>query len=105
MTAMSRYLINGTNTMLVHCYPRGVETVAAQGRDEGHGAPAPMRCVAFEPLASCAPAAQRRHVGLDPCLIDEDQPGGIKIGHETFPALPFAGDVGTCPFNGEQAFF
>jgi len=81
------------------------ETIATQGRDEGHGAPVAVRRVTLEPLASCTPAAQRSHIGLDPGLVDEDEPAGIKIGHEAFPASSAAGDVSARLLDGEQAFF
>jgi hypothetical protein len=43
----------------------------AQSRDEGQGAPMPMRHTGHEPLAAWSPSAQRRHVGFDPGLVQE----------------------------------
>lgn len=77
------------------------ESIATQGGDEDHGAPASVRGKAVQPLASGVPTAKRGHVGLHPRLIDEDQPGGIEIGHEAHPAPPPAGDIGAGAFNGE----
>jgi hypothetical protein len=56
-------------------------------------------------LAFCAPAPDRRHVGLDPGLINEDQPFGIEMILQALPPLSFASDIGTSLFKGEQRFF
>ena len=45
------------------------DPVAAQGGEEGHGAPVTVGGETAKALALHAPAAQRRHVGLDPGLI------------------------------------
>ncbi|MEY9722161.1 hypothetical protein ABIA22_004715 [Sinorhizobium fredii] len=44
--------------------------------------------------AQPTPAAQRRHVGLDPGLVDEHQPSGIETSLPCLPALTSAGNVG-----------
>src|SRR3546814_6492197 len=49
------------------------EPIAAQGAQEGHGAPVAMRGEAANPLASRPPAAQWGHVGFDPGLVDEHE--------------------------------
>ena len=59
---------------------RGGELVAAQGAEEGQRPPVAMRRKAAQPLALGPPAAQRRHVGLDPGLVDEDQTPRIETG-------------------------
>ena len=53
-----------------------------------------MRCKCPQSLAFRGPAPDRRHVGLDPGLINEDQPLGIKTCLPGSPALPLARDIG-----------
>ena len=84
---------------------RGGEPVAAQRAEEGQRAPVAVRGKAAQALALRSPAAQRRHVGLDPGLVDEDQPARIETGLPGSPALPPAGDVGAGLLKGEQRFF
>jgi hypothetical protein len=51
-----------------------------------------------------SPAAQRGHVGLDPGLVDEDQPpGSSRPARPASAAAP--GDVGAGLLKGEQRFF
>ena len=65
----------------------------------------PIRDLGAEPLAAWCPAAQRRHVGLGPCLIDEDQAGGINPVLIATPLGAAPGNVGTVLFPGEHGFF
>jgi hypothetical protein len=58
-----------------------------------------------KPFSAPAPATQRRHVRLDPGLIDEDQLVRIEAGLPGAPTLPAACDIGTCLLKGEQRFF
>jgi hypothetical protein len=51
------------------------------------------------------PAPQRGHVGLDPSLIDEDEPARIEPGLPGSPAPAPTRDVGASLFEGEQCFF
>src|ERR1700758_889675 len=51
----------------------GHELVTAQRAEEGQRPPVAMRCKATQPVAFATPSAKRRHVGLDPSLIDEHQ--------------------------------
>ena len=81
------------------------EPVAAKRRDEGHGAPVPVRGEADKALALRTPAPDRRHVGLDPGLVDEHQPFGIKPGLPGPPAVSSSGDRRPSPLKGEQRFF
>jgi len=60
---------------------------------------------ATQALALRSPAAQRGHVGLDPGLVDEDEPGRIEAPLSRLPPPTPAGDVGTGLFKGEQRFF
>jgi hypothetical protein len=52
-----------------------------------------------------SPASQRSHVGLDPGLIDEDEPARIESGLPGSPTLAPTRDVGASLFEGEQCFF
>jgi len=45
------------------------------------------------------------HVGLGPCLVDKDQPFGVKPALVFLPPLAPAGDVGAVLFAGVQALF
>ena len=84
---------------------RSGKSVAAQGAEEGQRAPVAMRGEAAQALASRSPAASRSHVGLDPGLIDEDQPSRIEPGLPGSPALSPARNVGAGLLKGEQRFF
>jgi hypothetical protein len=81
------------------------ELVAAQRAEEGQRAPMAVRGIAAQSLALRPPSAQRRHVGLDPGLVDEDQPLGVEPGLPGAPALPPARDVRTGLLKSEQGFF
>ena len=81
------------------------QPVAAQGSEEGQRLPMAVRREAAQTLTSLSPAAQRGHVGLDPGLIDEDQPPRVETCLQGAPALPPAGDVGAGLLKGEQRFF
>jgi hypothetical protein len=52
-----------------------------------------MRHARIEPLSSRPPAAQRRHVGLDPGLVEEDQATRINLCLVSFPPGALSGDV------------
>jgi hypothetical protein len=52
-----------------------------------------------------SPASQRSHVGLNPGLIDEDEPTRIEPGLPGSPALAPTRDVGASLFEREQCFF
>jgi hypothetical protein len=81
------------------------QAIAAQGADKGQGAPVAMRSKAAQRFAFLPPSAQRRHVGLDPCFIDEDQPSGIEAPLKGSPSLSPASNVGAGLLKGEQSFF
>ena len=59
----------------------------------------------LQSLAPGTPAAQRRHVGLGPGLVDEDQAARIDQPLARLPLLTPPGDVGTILLPCEQAFF
>jgi len=84
---------------------RGGKAIDPQGSQEGQRAPMSVRSKAAQALAFRSPPPQRRHVGLDPGLIDEDQLAGIETGLPGAPTLSAAGNVGARLFKGEQRFF
>lgn len=77
------------------------ELVATQCAQECQRAPVTMRGKGAQALALRTPAAQRRHVGLDPGLVDEHQPSGIETSLPCLPALTSAGNVGAGLLKGE----
>ncbi len=83
----------------------GVDPVAAQGGQEGHGLPVALRDPVDQALAARAATMGADHVGLGPGLVDEDQAAGIKPRLVTFPALAFAGHVRPVLPGGVQVVF
>ena len=81
------------------------QPVVAQSAEESQRAPVAMRGEAAQALASRPPAVERCHVGLDPGLVDEDQPPRVETGLNRPPSLPPTGDVGAGLLKGEQRFF
>lgn len=81
------------------------QAIHAQSGQEGHGAPMAVRRITLEPPPFRTPAAQGRHIGLDPRLIDEHQPGRIEPSLPGLPALPLTGNRGPSLLKREQAFF
>ena len=59
----------------------------------------------FQACAARGPAAQRRHVGLDPGFIDEDQTSSVDAGLVFQPLIASAGDIGTALLAGDQRLF
>jgi len=85
--------------------PWGVDAVMAQRRQKGHGFPMPVRNLGFEPVAPRRPTPERRHVGLGPGLVDEDQACRVDPGLIFFPLLTPARDVLAILLAGEHGFF
>lgn len=81
------------------------ELVVAERTEEREGTPVTVRREAAQAGPFGAPAPQRGHVGLDPGLIDEDEPTRIEPGLPGSPALAPTRDVGAGLFEGEQCFF
>jgi hypothetical protein len=84
---------------------RRIDPVAAQGRKERLGSPVTVRRLADQALAAKAPASQRRHVGLGPSLIDEDEPRRIDFRLILLPSRAPPGDVRPVPLAGDRGFF
>ena len=85
--------------------PWSVDAVMAKGGQERHGFPGALRHLGGEPLAARRPSPERRHVGLGPCLVNEDQALWIDPALIFRPLLAPSRDVGTVPFAGDQGFF
>jgi hypothetical protein len=81
------------------------QSVTAQRAEEGQRAPVAVRGVAAQPLAPDAPAAQRRHVRLDPGLVDEDEALRVEATLPGTPASTPAGNVVARLLKREQRFF
>ena len=86
-------------------HARGVDPVTAERREEGHCAPMAIGNLGMKPLANRRPAAQRRHVGLRPGLVDEDEARRIKPALILLPLLASPGDLWPELFGGQHAFF
>ena len=84
---------------------RGGEPIGTQRAQEGECVPAPVWSITLQSIAARAPAAQGRHVGLHPGLIEKDEPIWIEPGLQHAPALAASRHVGARLFGGEQSFF
>lgn len=58
----------------------GCELVAAERTEECQRPPMAVWCKASQAATFGSPTAERRHVGLDPGLIDKDQTRWIETG-------------------------
>ena len=85
--------------------PWGVDAVMAKGGQECHGFPVAMWNLGPKPCSARRPSSKRRHVGLGPCLIDEDQALGRDLGLVFFPLRAPARDVRAILLAGEHGFF
>ena len=61
-----------------------------------------MRRKRADALALGAPASQGGHIGLNPGLIDKNQPLGIQIWLAGTPPLAAGPNIGTDLFKSEQ---
>jgi len=82
-----------------------VDTIAAQRRYQGERFPVTMRDLGLQSLAARRPAPDRRHVGLGPGLVDEDQPSRVEAALIFLPLRPPASDVRTALLAGQYGFF
>jgi len=85
--------------------PGRLDAITAQGSQEGHGLPAAVRNLGFEPCASLCPSPERRHVGLGPGLIEKYQAAGIDPVLILTPLRAPSRDVGTILLAGQRGFF
>jgi hypothetical protein len=85
--------------------PGRLDPIVAQGRQEGHRVPVPEWRLAWQALTTRRPAAQRRHVGLGPGLINEDQPRRVDARPVFQPLRAPSRDIGAVPFAGDQRLF
>ena len=84
---------------------RCIDPVVAKGCDEGECAPFAEWRTGDQLLATWRPAADRRHVGLGPSLVNEDEAPGIKPSLILLPLCPPARDLRLQLLDGEQCFF
>jgi hypothetical protein len=56
-------------------------------------------------MSALTAASQRSHVGLGPCLINEDKVLRINRALILLPPRPLARDIGAVLFTGQHAFF
>ncbi len=85
--------------------PWRIDAIMPQCRDEGHGFPVTMRRMGNQPFSARAPAAQRRHIRLDPGFIDEDQPRRVNACLVTEPLLTPALELWPQLLGGQNRFF
>lgn len=85
--------------------PWRVDPIMAQGSQKRHGFPAAAGDLGLEPRAPRCPSSKRRHGGLGPGLIDENQALRGDPPLILCPLRPPAGDVGTILFAGGHGFF
>jgi hypothetical protein len=85
--------------------PRRLDAIMPKGSEEGHGGPASMWHLRREALTARAPATQRRHIGLGPGLVDEDEAGGIDPILVGLPLLASPRHIGTVALAGDQRLF
>jgi len=85
--------------------PGRLDAIVAERGEERHCVPMAVGRFRFEPLSYRAPAAQWRHIGLCPGLIDEDEPGRINAPLIACPLRAPSSHVGTILFFGQKCFF
>lgn len=86
-------------------HPRRFDAIVAQGRQECHGPPVAIRRVPDETGTAQPPAAQGRHVGLDPGFIDKNQPPAVNPALILSPLFSAARDLGPLLLGCHQRFF
>ncbi len=86
-------------------HARRIDPVVAECSEEGERAPAAMGSLGEQLVAARPPAAQRRHVGLGPGLIDEDEPSWINPALIRLPLQAPSRDRGPILLAGEHGFF
>ena len=81
------------------------DPIAAQTRQKGQRLPVAERHLAHQGLTARRPAGQPGHVGLDPGLIDEHQPTGVKAVLMRLPAASQPGYPRPILLGRHQRFF
>jgi hypothetical protein len=82
--------------------------IAAQSGDEGLGVPFAEGRIRLQTLALFAPAAERRHVGLDRGFVDKDQTAGALLHRRLTmlaPLIAFPAHIGAFALRCQQCFF
>ena len=85
--------------------PRRIHAIVAQRCQESHRVPVAVRRFGFEAFSYQAPAAQWRHIGLGPGLIDKNEPRRINACLMNCPLGAPSSYVGTILFFGQKCFF
>lgn len=86
-------------------HARCIDPIMAQTCDEGQRLPMAVRHLGREPLPSRRPASEGRHVGLDPCLVDEDEAPGVDPVLMCLPALAQPRNVRPILLGWDDRFF
>lgn len=81
------------------------DAVAAKCSKERQRLPVAVRQLGVERLTFLAPTPEPGHVGLDPCLIDEDKARGFNPRLVFLPPQTFSGDVRPILLTGVNGFF
>ena len=83
----------------------GDDPIMSQPGQEGAGIPMPERRRTEQPLAPATATPQRRHVGLGPSLVEEDQALGVQSALSSAPEMAGRGNVHTRLLTGPQRLF
>jgi len=86
-------------------HTRRKQRIDPQGGQERQRLPAAVGREALEALTFRPPAADRRHVGLDPRLIDENEARGIEMRHGLAPSPAPPHHVDPVLLSRQQCFF
>src|SRR5580704_8812528 len=89
----------------VALHPGCLDTIVTKRAHGGHGRPVPVRHMGDQSLAAVSPAAQRRHVGLDPGFVDEDKAARVDPVAIRDPSPAPSCDVRPDLFGGQNGFF
>jgi hypothetical protein len=82
-----------------------VDAIDTQSGEERHRLPMAVRNLGRQTATTLVPSPQRRHVGLRPRLVDEDETGWVDLLLVASPALAAARDVRPILLGRKHAFF